>query len=83
LGPTTPDPAGGKDGFRLGPQTDVSKRSICCAMISSAGRDQLGANPPSGDPTPSCADIQMTQQIIAMASPRTQCVCDRYRPAFD
>jgi hypothetical protein len=55
-------------------------------------------NHPSGDPTPSCADIQMTQQIIAMASPRTQRVCDgrsggfaravdavllRYRPAFD
>jgi hypothetical protein len=67
-------------------------------MISSAGRDQPGAQSPVGDPTPSCADIQMTQQIIAMASPRTQRVCDgrsggfaravdavllRYRPAFD
>jgi hypothetical protein len=31
---------------------------------------------PSGDPTPSCADIQMTQQIISIASPRTQRVCD-------
>jgi proteasome lid subunit RPN8/RPN11 len=54
-------------------------------------------NHPSGDPTPSCADIQMTQQIIAMASPRTQRVCDgrsggfarvvdavlqRYRPGY-
>jgi hypothetical protein len=53
---------------------------------------------PSGDPTPSCADIQMTQQIIAMASPRTERVCDgrsggfalavdavlqQYRPALD
>ncbi len=26
-------------------------------------------NHPSGDPTPSQADIQMTQQIIAVASP--------------
>jgi DNA repair protein RadC len=26
-------------------------------------------NHPSGDPTPSRADIQMTQQIIAVASP--------------
>jgi hypothetical protein len=34
-------------------------------MILSAGRGQPGANHPSGDPTPSCADIQMTK-IIAM-----------------
>jgi hypothetical protein len=55
-------------------------------------------NHPSGDPTPSCADIQMTQQMIAMASPRTERVCDgrsggfalavdavlqQYRPALD
>ena len=26
-------------------------------------------NHPSGDPTPSHADVQMTQQIIAVASP--------------
>ena len=26
-------------------------------------------NHPSGDPTPSRADVQMTQQIIAVASP--------------
>jgi len=31
-----------------GPSADVSKRSICCAMISSAGRDQLGAQSPVG-----------------------------------
>jgi hypothetical protein len=41
-------------------------------MISSAGRDQPGAQSPVGRSNTSCADIQMTQQIIAMASPRTQ-----------
>jgi DNA repair protein RadC len=30
---------------------------------------QVLHNHPSGDPTPSRADIQMTQQIIAVASP--------------
>jgi len=40
------------------------------------GAINLVHNRPSGDPTPSCADILMTQQIIAMASPRTQRVCD-------
>ena len=34
--------------FRKVPQTDVSKRSICCAMISSPGRDQPGAQSPVG-----------------------------------
>jgi DNA repair protein RadC len=44
---------------------EVVKRALelsACAVI-------LVHNHPSGDPTPSRADIQMTQQIIAVASP--------------
>ncbi len=41
-----------------------------CNLISNIRRLQrLVHNHPSGDPTPSRADIQMTQQIIAVAQP--------------
>jgi DNA repair protein RadC len=39
------------------------------ALELSATAIILVHNHPSGDPTPSRADIQMTQQIIAVASP--------------
>ena len=34
-----------------------------------SSRNSLMHNHPSGDPTPSRADIQMTQQIITVANP--------------
>ncbi len=39
------------------------------ALELSATAVILVHNRPSGDPTPSRADIQMTQQIVAVASP--------------
>src|SRR5207237_3812745 len=39
------------------------------ALELSASAIILVHNHPSGDPTPSAADIQMTQQIVAVANP--------------
>jgi DNA repair protein RadC len=44
---------------------------MLCDDLVGRGAINLVHNHPFGDPTPSCADIQMTQQIIAMASSRT------------
>ena len=38
-------------------------------QFKSVDRERLVHNHPSGDPTPSRADIEMTQQIIAVANP--------------
>ncbi len=46
------------------------RKPILCKPFSIMSRLQrVLDNHPSGDPTPSRADIQMTQQIIAVASP--------------
>jgi DNA repair protein RadC len=50
--------------------TPVYPREVVkCALELSASAIILVHNHPSGDPTPSHADIQMTQQIIAVAKP--------------
>jgi DNA repair protein RadC len=55
------------------PARSITRRSIrakwSCALELSATAIILVHNHPSGDPTPSRADIQMTQQIIAVANP--------------
>jgi RadC-like JAB domain len=46
------------------------RKSIFCKSVHAIERlHRLMHNHPSGDPTPSHADIQMTQQIIAVANP--------------
>ena len=54
---------------QLPPPRD-SEKSVFSKVLRTLGRLQrVLHNHPSGDPTPSRADIQMTQQIIAVASP--------------
>ena len=54
---------------QLPPPRD-SEKSVFLNLLSTLGRLQrVLHNHPSGDPTPSRADVQMTQQIIAVASP--------------
>jgi DNA repair protein RadC len=42
---------------------------MLCDDLVGRARSTWCHDHPSGDPTPSCADIQMTQQIMAMAFP--------------
>jgi DNA repair protein RadC len=47
---------------------DMFRQSL--EVLDDGGEVELVAhNHPSGDPTPSRSDVQMTQQIIAVASP--------------
>ena len=46
-----------------------SKSIFYTCIHTIGGLHRLMHNHPSGDPTPSHADVQMTQQIIAVASP--------------
>ena len=47
-----------------------SEKSVFSNLLSTLGRLQrVLHNHPSGDPTPSQADIEMTKQIIAVAAP--------------
>jgi DNA repair protein RadC len=53
----------------LSPPRD-SEKPVFSNVLSTLGRLQrVLHNHPSGDPTPSRADIQMTHQIIAVAPP--------------
>jgi len=48
----------------------TSREPIFCKLLRNIRRLQrVLHNHPSGDPTPSHADIQMTKQIVAVASP--------------
>ena len=56
--------------------TAPNRRPLSRPLTSEIERDQLDRsrrrlmhNHPSGDPTPSRADIQMTQAIVAVATP--------------
>lgn len=52
------------------PPPELYLNLILANRLSTIGRlRSVLHNHPSGDPTPSHADVQMTQQIIAVASP--------------
>ena len=51
------------------PSPGVRSRTKIKSHQSGSSRDYLAHNHPSGDPTPSQADIQMTKAIIDIAGP--------------
>ena len=53
----------------LPPLVSAGKLCFCNSIRKIASLHRVLHNHPSGDPTPSRADIQMTQQIIAVATP--------------
>jgi hypothetical protein len=50
-------------------QLFITRQNHCNYFNAIDGLQHIVHNHPSGDPTPSHADVQMTQQIIAVASP--------------
>jgi hypothetical protein len=51
------------------PPVTVCRRSSCKFLNTIGGFQRVPHNHPSGDPTPSQADIQMTKAIVDIAKP--------------